>query len=159
MPGLQYSNNWVERKTGTLVVLRDEVIRTLRQYRQSGITAREAGGVLLGFRRGQHIEVLEASAPTIFDERSRFSFVRKPAKHQKLAQVRWEESNGTVDHVGEWHTHPQQHPIPSFVDEKEWKAMQFSRRDNSPMLGVIVGTKSLLVSIVYHSCIVRLEAI
>lgn len=159
MPSLQYSNNWVERKTGTLIVLADQVIQTLKQYRQSGITAREAGGVLLGLRRGQHIEVVEASAPTIFDERSRFSFVRKPAKHQKLARARWEESNGTVDHVGEWHTHPQQHPIPSFVDEKEWAAMQASRLDNNPMLGVIVGTKSLLVSIVYRSSIVRLEAI
>jgi integrative and conjugative element protein (TIGR02256 family) len=156
---MQYNNTWIERSTGTLVVLPEEVIRTLQQYRQSGTTAQEAGGVLLGLRRGQHIEVVEASAPSVFDERGRFSFVRKSAKHQKLAKARWEQSNGTVDHVGEWHTHPQRHPSPSFLDVKEWRALQARRPDNSPMLGIIVGTKSLLVSIIYRSSLVRLEAI
>jgi integrative and conjugative element protein (TIGR02256 family) len=159
MPCVQYNNTWLERSTGTLVVLSDGVIRILQRHRQSGLTTREAGGVLLGLRRGQHIEVVEASAPSVFDERGRFSFVRKSAKHQKLARARWEQSNGTIDHVGEWHTHPQRHPSPSFLDVKEWQALQARRRDNSPMLGIIVGTKSLLVSIIYRSSLVRLDAI
>ena len=108
------------------------------QFRQTGALDKEAGGILLGHRRGCHIEVLEGSAPMAGDIRRRNSFERKDPDHQAVSDDRWKASNGTITYLGEWHTHPAEMPTPSPTDEIEWGKLGKFYRD--PLVFLIAGT-------------------
>ncbi|WP_369075232.1 Mov34/MPN/PAD-1 family protein, partial [Aromatoleum toluclasticum] len=49
---------------------------------------------------------------------------------------------------GEWHSHPQDFPIPSGIDRSEWKWLASERKDKRPFLAVIVGNAVLHVELV-----------
>ncbi|WP_313065027.1 Mov34/MPN/PAD-1 family protein [Pseudomonas sp.] len=89
------------------------------RYIQEGIDSKEAGGILLGHVRGEHLETIEATEPLFWHKRFRFLFERLPYLHHRLAMKRWKESNGLVRYIGEWHTHPQNFPTPSSIDPTE----------------------------------------
>lgn len=109
------------------------------KYRQTQFFDKEAGGILLGYHRGPHLEVVEASEPMPLDIRRRNSFERKDPGHQDLSDARWGASSGTIVYLGEWHTHPCLKPSPSQTDSYEWgKLVDFHRE---PLLFLIVGTE------------------
>ena len=128
--------------------LGDSVIDVFREHVQLHATDGEGGGILLGNVRGQHIEVLQATAPTKWDKRLRYLFERLPFGHRDLAETMWLESGGTVRYIGEWHTHPEDHPTPSQLDRTEWQKLAEKRRDKRSMLVVIVGREGLHVELV-----------
>lgn len=115
---------WEVPGTGQLVYLREQPLQVFNRYKQEGIDSKEAGGILLGHVRGEHLEIIEATEPSFWDRRFRFLFERMPYFHHKLAMKRWKESNGLVRYIGEWHTHPQNHPTPSSIDITEWQDEQ-----------------------------------
>ena len=117
------------------------------EYRQAGFLSKEAGGILLGYRRGPHIEVLEATAPMRKDIRGRNSFERKDSGHQSLSDKRWEASDGTILYLGEWHTHPTNIPEPSTIDRHEWDKLKRCYQD--PLLFLIAGTSHWYVEYLY----------
>jgi len=112
--------------------------RSIASFRQIGGSATEAGGILLGYRRGQHLEVLEATVPQAKDIRKRARFYRSDTGHQTIATDRWRQSDGYIHYLGEWHTHPESEPTPSSFDRREW--IKLSRRQPHPLLFIIVGT-------------------
>jgi integrative and conjugative element protein (TIGR02256 family) len=124
---------------GGMILIEPEVLATLERYRQRAPDAHEAGGILLGHRRGAHLHITEATEPTEHDIRTRTRFVRSPKGHQDVALARWGASDGTVDYLGEWHTHPELSPEPSSIDRKEWQAICQIRRP-LPMVFIIAGT-------------------
>jgi integrative and conjugative element protein (TIGR02256 family) len=134
---------WEVPGTGQLVYLREQPLQVFNRYKQEGIDSKEAGGILLGHVRGEHLEIIEATEPSFWDRRFRFLFERMPYFHHKLAMKRWKESNGLVRYIGEWHTHPQNHPTPSSIDITEWQVLAADRRDGRPLLALIVGCKGL----------------
>ena len=120
------------------ILIEDQVIRIFDRYRQRSPDSPEAGGILLGYRRELHLHVIDATLPLETDSRSRTRFFRSADPHQRAAYSRWRESGGTVDYVGEWHTHPEVNPCPSTIDRLGWERISNSGR--SPMLFVIAGT-------------------
>lgn len=108
----------------------------------------EAGGILVGTVHKAGLLVVEASEPTGRDVRRRYFFERMPFRHRALARSRWRSSAGTMRYLGEWHTHPQDHPTPSALDRAEWAQLARKRADGRPMLAVIVGRRSLHVELV-----------
>lgn len=108
----------------------------------------EAGGLLLGTVHGVHLMIDEATAPTKWDKRLRYLFERTPLGHAGIALARWKASQGTVRYLGEWHTHPEDHPTPSSLDRSEWQRLANERKDKRPLLAVIVGRRSLRVELV-----------
>lgn len=124
---------------GGHVLLEEEAMQLIRAYRQDRPAITEAGGVLLGFRRGSHLQVTHATPPGQDDKRSRTSFYRAPAGHQAAAREHWRAHGEAGDYVGEWHTHPEEVPTPSLVDLREW-AIVMERHRGRPMIFVIVGT-------------------
>ncbi|MGD9730340.1 MAG: Mov34/MPN/PAD-1 family protein [Gammaproteobacteria bacterium] len=96
-----------------------------------------------------HIE--QATVPTVWDKRFRYLFERMPFVHEAIAFARWRASQGTVRYLGEWHTHPEEHPHPSGLDRLEWGRLSAKRRDKRPMLAVIVGRKSIHAELVPKS--------
>ncbi|WP_315974813.1 Mov34/MPN/PAD-1 family protein [Stenotrophomonas maltophilia] len=80
--------------------------------------------------------------------RLRTFFLRSAIGHAKLALDRWRASRGTVRYLGEWHTHPEDHPTPSGLDRAEWRRLAAGRRDERPQLSIIVGRAGLHVELV-----------
>lgn len=121
---------------GQLVVVMPTVIEKLLSYRQLSPSCKEAAGVLIGERRGPHIVIHAISEPGPGDIRSRYTVVRKGFHHQTLVNVLHHKSGGTMNYVGEWHSHPESHPSPSGIDKSSWKKDLAS---SEPMVLIIVG--------------------
>lgn len=124
---------------GRLVMLADAVAKAISRFTELPEANCEAGGVLLGRYRGPHIEILSCTTPLPDDLRNRFGFARQDKGHQTLAIKEWLESGGSISFVGEWHTHPERHPTPSWVDRRSWKK-QMRKHKPDPMVFVIAGS-------------------
>ena len=106
---------------GHLVVIMANVIEKLQFYRQLSPASHEAAGVLIGERRENHIVIHAISEPGPGDVRTRFTVVRKGPHHQALVNELHLKSGGTMNYLGEWHTHPERFPTPSSTDKSSWK--------------------------------------
>lgn len=132
------------------MVLVPDVLAVFWKYRQRFFWQPESGGILLGRRRGKHLEVLLATEPSSHDKRSTYSFLREAFGHAEVAQQAWLRGERQIDYLGEWHTHPQTVPIPSGIDRAEWCKLVLQRPDKTTLLTVLVGTKELRVELVDH---------
>ena len=139
---MRFVGSWATQGSLSFVHLEPEVLETFNEFVQ-GVRDLEAGGILLGCVRGPHLQIIEATTPSPKDRRSRFSFERDDFHHHSTAMKRWEESNGNIRYIGEWHTHPEDYPSPSSIDLREWRVLAASRIDGRPLLALIVGRKGL----------------
>lgn len=130
---------------GGLILIEDDVLERLAAFRQQGGNAPEAGGILIGFRRGTHLHVAHATTPGPRDRRSRYEFQRLDPIHQRTAFEHWKRSRHTADYIGEWHTHPQARPSPSGIDRREWAEIMDER--SAPMIFAILGLQDWWVGI------------
>ncbi|WP_331832136.1 Mov34/MPN/PAD-1 family protein [Pseudomonas sp. LH21] len=139
----------IEPNSKRLVLVTEEVLALISSYRQSGRDDCESGGILMGKRRGEHFEITFATAPQMKDIRSRCRFTRHPNGHQEIAENRLKSSNGEENYLGEWHTHPENHPTPSSIDMGDWKRL--SKFHNVPLLVIIGGIQTFYFGIVIES--------
>lgn len=128
------------RPSGAMLLIEPHVLERLTAFKQLEISAPEAGGILMGYRRGPHTHVTEATVPTTRDVQRRFGFFRHATHHQRVALRRWKESGETLDYVGEWHTHPEDDPSPSSIDLTHWR--DIAQASSRPMVFLIVGRSS-----------------
>lgn len=132
---------WCSPFADGYIVLQNAVFNRISEYRQVRSGDREAGGLLLGYRRGRHFEVADATTPLRRDRRKRTFFDRCDPGHERYALKRWSDTARTMDYLGEWHTHPESSPTPSFHDIKEWRVLLVRRQ--APLLFLIVGTRDV----------------
>ena len=142
---MQYVDLW-RIEGDSYITIRQQVLETFAKYIQHD-SEPESGGILLGYVKGPHMEVVEATEPMGTDKRRRFFFLRNPKGHQDIANQRWEESGGLIRYLGEWHTHPQDTPFPSCLDRSEWRRSAKRRSDERPQLGLIVGRTGLFLEL------------
>ncbi len=140
MPSLQYLVFKNEKKFGFVIVSTD-VINKISEYRQINGTKNESGGILLGYRREPHIEIVSFTTPSDEDIQSPIAFIRKEKSHQIDSDNKWLKSNKQIDYVGEWHTHPQTTAIPSIIDKTNW-GKKFAGQKDKKMIGIILGMKN-----------------
>lgn len=140
---MHFITEWSANKGRNLIYIHPEVLDVFQRHIQMGASDLEGGGLLLGYVRGSHLEIVEATIPTKFDRRFRAFFERMTDLHEHIAQKRWADSNGLIRYVGEWHTHPQDYPSPSGTDLTEWRNLAVKRKDRRAVLGLIVGRKAL----------------
>lgn len=148
---MRFLSSWATDDKRTLLHFSASSIKTFCQHIQVRDIDCEAGGLLLGSVHGSHMLIELATVPTACDKRFPHLFERMPFGHEAIAQSQWATSQGTVRYLGEWHTHPEDHPHPSGLDRTEWKRLSTKRRDKRPTLAVIVGRKSLYVELVPNS--------
>ena len=148
---MQFMSSWATHDRKTLLHFSDTSLETFNQHVQKREVDCEAGGLLLGSVHGTHMLIEQATVPTAWDKRFRYLFERMPFGHEAIALALWTASQGTVRYLGEWHTHPEDHPRPSGLDRSEWKRLAAKRRDRRPMLAAIVGRKALYVELVPSS--------
>ncbi|WP_174984164.1 Mov34/MPN/PAD-1 family protein [Pandoraea commovens] len=120
---------------------------TFAVYRQLKPSDKEAGGILLGRRRGRHFEITAATTPFPTDSRTRTSFLREPNGHQEEATEHWYSSGHEVGYLGEWHTHPERAPTPSHTDVSQWHQSSQGMPGGLSFLAVIVGIDSYHVAV------------
>ena len=148
---MQFMSSWAADDKRALLHFSQSTLKTFCQHVQTRDVDFEAGGLLLGSVHGGHMLIEQATLPTAWDKRFRYLFERMPFGHEAIALSRWRSSQGTVRYLGEWHTHPVDHPHPSGLDRSEWRRLSAERRDKRPMLAVIVGRKALYVELVPSS--------
>lgn len=146
---MQYVDSWRAAENGWVLLLQASVLEVFRKHAQLDASAPESGGLLLGHVRDPHLEILEATEPTFWDRRLKYFFERSWRGHRTVAERRWRESEGLIRYVGEWHTHPEDYPVPSYVDRTEWLELARKRKDKRPVLALIVGRKALHVELVH----------
>lgn len=81
LPCVQYLKYWRAAAAGPCLVINDEVLEVFKKFAQTNFFSLEAGGILLGYVREPHLEVLEASEPTRWDKRLRCFFDRSASGH------------------------------------------------------------------------------
>lgn len=140
---MPFVTEWSTTDQRNLVVFAPDVLKVFKHYRQRFFWQPEGGGILLGCRRGKHLEVMIATEPSHKDSRSALSFVREADGHAEFAEQAWRQSEKRIDYLGEWHTHPQRVATPSHVDRHEWRKLILQRPKLTPILVVVVGTKSI----------------
>ncbi len=119
-----------------------EAAATMRRYVQEGPRRPEAGGVLLGrhILGARDIIVDRVTVPSRGDRRRRFRFFRARRRHQEAIDCAWQDSGGTCTYLGEWHTHPEAFPSPSFLDRLEWWRKLLFDSFTEPIFFIIIGT-------------------
>lgn len=125
-------------KDGTRILIEAEVLNLVESYRQHLASSTEAGGILIGEYRGKDIRIVTGTIPSKLDRRSRVRFHRESPHHQSIAMETWRQSKGLCSYLGDWHTHPEDHPIPSSLDISEWKL----KLPRQKMVVAIFGRKS-----------------
>jgi integrative and conjugative element protein (TIGR02256 family) len=141
-------SSWASPDRKMLLNFSASTLEVFNAHIQHRDTDCEAGGLLLGTVHGVHLLINEATAPTKWDKRFRYLFERTPLGHASIALARWRASHGTVRYLGEWHTHPEDQPTPSSLDRSEWHRLAKERKDERPLLAVIVGRKVLHVEMI-----------
>ena len=127
------------KKPLTKILVERSPLEAMDLYRQDESHKPEAGGIILGYRRGAHLHVTQVTVPQVEDRRHRHEFYRSALHHQQVAQKEWHASGQTMDYLGDWHTHPELHPSPSGLDLNEWKTI--CRKRTHPMLFMILGIR------------------
>jgi integrative and conjugative element protein (TIGR02256 family) len=107
------------------------------RYRQSTPWATEAGGQLFGTINAMQVCVIEASGPYAGDERSRYRYRSNPTAAQRAIEDRHKRE---LLYLGEWHTHAEDHPSASILDDDAMRRLMSSSQLNSnSLLLMIVG--------------------
>jgi integrative and conjugative element protein (TIGR02256 family) len=121
-----------------------KALASMNRFRQSD-SQPESGGVLLGpfFPDQNRLLICYATRPGRNDVRSRYSFKRDPISAARSARFLWAKSAGRIQYLGEWHTHPDDHPKPSLVDKLTMgRILRKSTVVAGGLLLVIVGRES-----------------
>lgn len=129
------------------LIIVEHALKQMQAFAQHRSEDQEAGGVLLGrhLLDSRDVVVDEVSTPQSSDRRSRYGFFRS-SMHEQLARKRWLEESSTSAYLGLWHTHPEQDPMPSRVDQIDWqKAMACDTYDGDRLFFPIVGTRRIRI--------------
>jgi integrative and conjugative element protein (TIGR02256 family) len=134
------------RTSGALLEISDDAIQVLIRFQQLRHNQTEAGGMLLGrlIDGTEDMVVDEATIPAPSDKRKRFSFFRGKDNAQRQVVAAWVKSCHTRNYLGEWHSHPEDHPSPSGVDISNWqKIVAKSLFEQDTLVFLIVGRISV----------------
>ena len=148
MPRMRHVSDWTLPDGSVLLNFSDDVRGVFERNVQVGDLP-ESGGVLLGTIHERGLLVTVATTPTRLDRQFRYLFERLPFGHRAVAKRLWRSTGGTTRYIGEWHTHPQNIPTPSAIDQEEWRKLAKVRADKRPLLAVIVGRHTMHVELTH----------
>jgi len=119
------------------VLVASEVVIYIRRHRQVMPWASEAGGQLFGTIDAEQVSVKVATGPYRGDERSRYRYRSNPRAAQSVID---EQAKNGLLYLGEWHTHAEDRPDPSGLDNEAMGLLiKRSKLNSSSLLMLIVG--------------------
>lgn len=83
------------------------------------------------------------TVPLPGDHQSRTRFFRARRQHHALIDQAWRESGGACTYLGEWHTHPEPVPMPSPLDQLDWRRKLMVDHFSAALFFVIAGTEAV----------------
>ena len=143
---------------GVNVMVSSLVCDTWQESKQIAITDTEQFGVLVGSKSCDEnrfwIEHCSSSQPT--DVSKRASFILQAPFHQELVDRIFVQSCGESGYIGTWHTHPEEVPIPSNLDLKDWRQC-IHRNPDRQLFFAIIGTQKVKIFTFKDSIVVELK--
>ncbi len=127
-----------------IINIEGKLVNELLSYRQKKDSDSETGGVLMGelypnSNRIQITHILVCKHTT----NSRYGLELNVECLQKQMNEIWEKSKGTITYLGDWHTHPEFNPKPSYVDYRTFvKNYYKSKFEQNLLLYIILGQKN-----------------
>lgn len=105
-------------------VIEDNALNDIYRYRPEDYKY-ENGEVLLGkySNKNNTYIVTNVSTTNSKDKKGRYFFIRNKKQAQIIIDKLWRDSKGEINYLGEWHTHDEKYPNPSWVDQKLVKQM------------------------------------
>jgi integrative and conjugative element protein (TIGR02256 family) len=148
------------RGSNQRIILQPSALEHLKRHRQTRWWHREAGGQLFARFAMPDIFIEEVTGPRRSDWRTRFSYC--PDRRAEQHEIATRHKVG-LHFVGDWHTHPEAVPTPSFDDSESMQDLVArSQHALNGFLLIIVGKaefpKGLSVCIYNKSNAVRLAA-
>lgn len=127
----------------------DQVLGTFHRFRQNTHWKFESGGILLGSIFENLVFIDDVTTPdSTVDKRGLLFFHRHKGRAQRIINEAFIQSNGEQIYIGEWHTHPQKNPQPSWKDKLEIKrAFRKSQLNLDYLVSIIVGKQDELANI------------
>jgi integrative and conjugative element protein (TIGR02256 family) len=109
---------------------------------------KETGGVLIGYRVGYEFVITDSTGPGPNAKHQLFNFERDIEYCNNKIEEKFEQSNGILNYIGEWHTHPIGKAIPSVQDNKAMiEISQTDHYQNDCPILIIVRKKGNEISI------------
>jgi len=138
--------------------LSPNVYEKLLSYKDNYHFRIESGGIIVGVLSPADSRIIatDVTEPQKKDKCTAFTYKRAEYGHQQLMDKLWDESQHSKTYLGEWHTHNQCIPQPSFVDRRNW--IEISKRDRNSkwLFFVIVGTEKLGIWTIVNEKIVQM---
>lgn len=143
---------WFKKKRGNKVdalniaalrfEVKQEVLEQLRAYAQH--EGNEQCGVLTGSKISNNTYRISKVSPPCVSNNTRCKCERDAKKANEFIKADYEQSNYTRTYIGEWHTHPEPSPHPSWTD---FSSIISNHKESSLdypfLIMAIVGTESL----------------
>lgn len=100
------------------VIIEDNALNDMYKYKPERY-CHENGGVLLGkFNKNENTYIISnVSTTNPEDKKGRNFFIRNKRQAQIIINKFWKKSKGEINYLGEWHTHNENYPTPSFTDK------------------------------------------
>jgi integrative and conjugative element protein (TIGR02256 family) len=139
----------IEVKIGEYrIFIVDNVLRILSEFKQCLRYQNESCGILLGQVAENSIYIMKASLPSSDDKSTRTSCERTKKNAQLIINYEFENSDKKTIYLGEWHTHPEKHPYPSYIDLSMIKDQFKMNKLNEPFLTLFIqGTNGFYIGI------------
>lgn len=141
------------------IEIANDVIDLFNQYKQLFKTDNEACGILMcSMDNEDNAYINNATSPKLNDIRKRAYFFLKDKYHQKKLDELYQKSGGTIYLCGTWHSHPEDYPIASALDIKEWK--KFIDGNNGKIKNfyfIIVGTRDITLYSYINNKIIHIK--
>ena len=119
----------------------------------------EKGGIIIGVLNPAEKQIIatDLTEPQKKDKCTAFTYKRAEYGHQERMDKLWEESQYVKTYLGEWHTHNQCIPKPSFGDRRNWIEISERKQNSDWNFFVIIGTQQIGVWTVKDGEIVQME--
>lgn len=91
----------------------------------------EVGGILFGRISEIRKKIIIEQAEPIRGRRCfSLAYIRDSKKAQKAINALWKETQGEMNYIGEWHTHPNISPTPSQRDKRTIVELTMEKKSN-----------------------------
>lgn len=123
------------------IELDQNLVNKLLSYQQIKDNDFENGGILMGelYPKSNRIKITHILVCE-HSKNSKYALELNIKCLQKQMEKIWDESNGTITYLGDWHTHPESNPKPSYIDYKTFVKNYFvSTFEQNVLLYMILG--------------------
>lgn len=136
----------MQKKSSKVKVrISSEVHNTLKEFQTTNNFLVEYGGIIVGFYNAAEdaYVITDITWPQKEDLQAKFRFVRKDHAHQSIMDNLWEKSGRVKSYLGEWHSHREKRPSPSWIDKNSWKKKVKEQINYDISFFIIVGMEEI----------------